>query len=40
MFQFGYLLLILLAALPLGRTFLNQKPAVRRLSSRTGFNAT
>src|SRR5471032_1981753 len=25
MFQFGYLLLILLAALPLGRTFLNQK---------------
>ena len=26
MFQFGYLLLILLAALPLGRTFLNQKP--------------
>src|ERR1019366_6035670 len=25
MFQFGYLLLILLAAFPLGRTFLNQK---------------
>ena len=25
MFQFGYLLLVLLAALPLGRTFLNQK---------------